>query len=384
LLEILDYNNLVKGREFVFDMYKLDKDDVPALVILAVFALVSFFIVKNFIVLLAFTAILTYLYRPAYERINAIFNSHFFTSVVSILLLFCLLIVPVVFAILEFSNEFSHIEAAQAAQSQRDFTSILSNKIGVDISSEYHKALGAIGSYSRSMIYSQLPEAVFSIVIMIFFFYYFLKNYDVGERQLKGLMGVRCFEKWTGKIKRLLDGIVYGQILTRLIQAIVATILFLLFGVGGAVVWGVLTFFAAFVPIVGTSLIWGPLVLLNVLQENYFLASLVLIAGLVISTIDNFMLPHFISEKTNIGPVTTLVSILGGLSLFGIYGLILGPFCLGIFLILFKEFVFRMRRKYPEIDRHIWSDWERARYRSLPTVKDRDDFRDKLNKQYNN
>jgi len=188
--------------------------------------------------------------------------------------------------------------------------------------------------------------------------------------------------KWNNKIKKLLNGIIYGQILVRLIQAAIGTILFTIVGIKGAVIWGILMFFAAFIPLVGTALIWGPIGLLYLLQNEYQISIYIFIIGAIVSSVDNLLLPYFISEKTNIGPILTLISILGGLQLFGIYALILGPFILGLFLVTIEELLMQIKRDNPGIKRHIWTKKERERFKSLKTEKAKKEFIEMMHRKY--
>ncbi len=358
-------------------MQKIEKKDIPTLAILSIFAIISFLIIKNFIVILAFTLILTYMYQPTYTKINRILKSHALTSIISIALLLILIIAPTIFAINEFSKEISAIETSSI-----DPIDNVCQQIGIDLPQEYSSIINGLNISTREILYSEIPRFIFHIALIIFFFYYFLKHYQTGRDQIKKLLPLETFNKWEEKIKTLLNGIIYGQILTRLIQAITATILFLLIQIDAAILWGALTFFAAFIPIIGTALIWAPLIILSLLQENYITSALLLGSGIIISTIDNFLLPYFISERTKIGPITTLISILGGLQLFGIYGLILGPFSLGIFLVTLKEFAIRIRKRYPKMKRYIWKDSEREKYRNLKTEEGKKRFVELLSKKY--
>jgi len=184
------------------------------------------------------------------------------------------------------------------------------------------------------------------------------------------------------KLKALIEGVIYGQVLVRFIQAVIGTLGFVLIGLNAAFLWGILIFFAAFLPLIGTGLIWGPLVVLTYLKGQYLLSLGVFIIGIIISIIDNILLPYFISEKTNIGPVITLISIIGGLELFGFYGIILGPFILGCFLVLIEEVLHEIRSSNSTYKKYVWAESERKKYRSLKTSLSREKFIEKMNLKY--
>lgn len=89
-----------------------------------------------------------------------------------------------------------------------------------------------------------------------------------------------------------------------------------------------------------------------------------------ISSIDNILIPYIISEKTKIGPIITLISILGGIKLFGIFGIILGPLFLGILLVMIYDTLAILREKNPRLRKFIWTEKERVEYRKLKNEKE--------------
>ena len=228
----------------------------------------------------------------------------------------------------------------------------------------------------------KIPEFIFNLFIIIFFYYYFSKDYNHEVRYLKNIFYGKKANYIQRKLEKLIEGLIYGQILVRFIQAIMGTFGFLILGIDSALLWGTMTFFVAFLPLVGTGLIWGPLALIYFVKGSYFISFGIVVVGIIISSIDNLLLPYFISEKTNIGPIITLISILGGLEFFGFYGILLGPFFLGLLLVLIDEILFEIRSNNPNIKKFIWLDSERKKFRNLKTEESRKKFIAKINKKY--
>jgi predicted PurR-regulated permease PerM len=106
-------------------------------------------------------------------------------------------------------------------------------------------------------------------------------------------------------------------------------------GVPGAVVWGAVTFLTALVPVLGTFIVWAPiagyLALTGSVGKALFLVGW---GGIVVGSVDNVLYPYLVGDKLRLHTVPTFFSILGGLSLFGVAGLILGPMALAIALAL--------------------------------------------------
>ena len=126
--------------------------------------------------------------------------------------------------------------------------------------------------------------------------------------------------------------LVVGFFLVALYQAVVAFILFTLFGVRGALVLAALTGVASFIPMVGAGLVWAPVAAIRMVEGNMAGGiALFVLSALLISTLDNFIRPLLLGERLQLHPLLIFFSILGGLSLFGFNGLVLGPLILILF-----------------------------------------------------
>jgi predicted PurR-regulated permease PerM len=100
-------------------------------------------------------------------------------------------------------------------------------------------------------------------------------------------------------------------------------------------VWGALTFIVALIPVFGTFLVWGPIAIYLAATGAYVKALVLVGWGLLaVGTIDNFLYPYLVGDRLRLHTVPTFFSILGGLSLFGPAGLILGPMTLAITMAL--------------------------------------------------
>ncbi|MDA3855604.1 MAG: AI-2E family transporter [Candidatus Woesearchaeota archaeon] len=365
-------------------MYKIKKESVYLIILILFLSLISFFIIKKFIIPLLFTGILVYLFQPVYKKLHKIFRSDFLTSIIVSLIILGLIFVPMTLLIWEVSQEISIFENSKFENSLDDISNNINLKYNqnLNLTQEYRDVLSNSKTYFRESLYDTVIEFIFNIFIIIFFFYYFIKNYEKESYYFKIMFERQKLKEFGEKIKSLIDGIIYGQIMVRLIQASVGTVLFLVIGIKGAIIWGILMFFTAFLPVIGTALIWGPLLILNLVNGEYDIAFYLFIIGIIVSFLDNLLLPYIISGKTNIGPVITLISILGGIQLFGIYGLILGPFFLGLLLLVLEEFILKLRDEYPKIKRYVWSEPERKKFKNLNSNIARKEFVRMIHKKY--
>lgn len=112
------------------------------------------------------------------------------------------------------------------------------------------------------------------------------------------------------------------------------------------------------------------------------MAVIILILGLIISTIDNLLMPFILSSKVSMGPIITLVSIIGGISLFGLYGIILGPFFVGFLFVLIQEIIYEVSSEVPGVKKYVWTAEEREQYRNLKTPVAKEEFSRMLHERY--
>ena len=122
-------------------------------------------------------------------------------------------------------------------------------------------------------------------------------------------------------------GLIFGVGLTMATQGLVATTVYMILGVPRAWVLGPLTGVVAVIPVVGTTLVWGPIAIGLFLTGDPTRAIILTLLGLlVISSIDNLLRPLFTRLGALKLPVLLVfVSILGGLATLGPTGAIFGP-----------------------------------------------------------
>lgn len=177
-----------------------------------------------------------------------------------------------------------------------------------------------------------------SLGILIAFF--FFRHGDVVAARTNILI-----DRFTGaRGQRLLDvtkktmiGVVYGVIGAALAQGAIAGIGFAIAGIPGALFLGLLTFLLAFVPM-GPPLIWIPAAIWLFTEDQIGMGIFMVIWGiLLISSIDNFIRPYFISLGSALPLLLVLLGAFGGIIAFGFIGLFIGPTLLAVAYSLIAE-----------------------------------------------
>jgi predicted PurR-regulated permease PerM len=93
----------------------------------------------------------------------------------------------------------------------------------------------------------------------------------------------------------------------------------------------------ALVPLVGTTIVWGPGAIFLALAGDYGHALFLLLWGVIaVGMVDNFLRPLLISGRAEVPTLAVFIGVMGGLSAFGFIGLFLGPIVLGLLVALFR------------------------------------------------
>lgn len=128
-----------------------------------------------------------------------------------------------------------------------------------------------------------------------------------------------------------------GIPLISLIQGVFALIGYWIFGVNEFVLWGFITGVFAFFPIVGTAIIWIPLVVYLFSQGHSTQGIWLTVWSLLVTgNVDYLARVTLMKRMGNVHPLVTVLGVIVGLSLFGFWGFIFGPLLISYFLLLFK------------------------------------------------
>jgi len=124
-----------------------------------------------------------------------------------------------------------------------------------------------------------------------------------------------------------------GSVVVGIVQGTLAGLTFVIAGVPSALLLGVITAIFSLVPVIGTVVVWGPVGVWLLIDGNVWQGILVLFSGFVIvSSADNVLRPILVGRDTGIPDWIVLITTLGGISLTGFSGIVLGPLVAGLFL----------------------------------------------------
>lgn len=171
------------------------------------------------------------------------------------------------------------------------------------------------------------------LVITLFVLFFLYRDRAAALEAFRHLMPLSPGET-SRMFRRISDTIlatVNGSITVATVQAAIAGLMYWFLDVPLAVLWAAATFFMALVPVFGTFMVWGPISGYLVLTGHWGKALILVGWGLcAVGTIDNLLYPYLVGGRLRLHTVPTFFAVLGGISLFGVAGLILGPLTLAI------------------------------------------------------
>ena len=187
---------------------------------------------------------------------------------------------------------------------------------------------------------ANLGGGVLYLSLSVFIAFFFYRDGAVLSERLEALFD-RVGGKQAPGLLRIagdtIKSVVYGIIGTALAQGFLAGAGFLIAGVPGALLLGVLTCILSLIPL-GPPLIWAPAAIwLFQTGETGWAVVLALWGFLVVSAIDNVIKPYFISKGSHLPFILVFLGVLGGVIAFGILGIFLGPTLLAVAYTLFQE-----------------------------------------------
>ena len=141
----------------------------------------------------------------------------------------------------------------------------------------------------------------------------------------------------TLRTREVIEATLYGVLVIAAIQGTLGTVIFWVLGLPSPLLWGVVMFFLSMIPIAGSFLVWFPAAIFLAFTGSW-LKAIVLVAWgiLVIGSIDNFLSPRLVGKRARLHELLIFFGVLGGLQVFGVLGLVLGPVVVAITLALIE------------------------------------------------
>jgi predicted PurR-regulated permease PerM len=193
---------------------------------------------------------------------------------------------------------------------------------------------------------------IIGLLLMLYLLFFFLRDGGELSRRIRDAVPLReeqqraLLTKFTVVTRAMFK----GNLLVAAVQGALGGLIFWFLGIHAAVLWAVVMAFLSLLPAVGAAAVWLPVAL-------YFLATgdvwrglvLILYGAFVIGLVDNLLRPYLVGKDTQMPDYIVLISTLGGIAVFGLDGLIIGPVIAAMFIAIWD--IFSASSRSPQNDR---------------------------------
>jgi predicted PurR-regulated permease PerM len=239
----------------------------------------------------------------------------------------------------------------QLMNPEASFTGRVSNwlreRIGIDATGFQEFLVTQLRTYGSAIlgrtlsIVGNLLSAIVKTFFVIITMYYLFRD---GDQIVKALpdslpFGTEQSEALLSRINQVISASVYGVVTIAVLQGVLGGLAFWVLGVPSPILWAVVLSVVCMIPLAGSFFVWLPAAIWLMMTGHVTKGILLIIWGaLVISTIDNFLRPKLMRDQTKLHELFVFFSVLGGMSMFGLLGIVMGPVVLAITLGLLDIF----------------------------------------------
>lgn len=352
---------MLHGNLFVSDKIKIASSHRVIVVSLLIAAAACYFLVEPYINSIVMAFILSLLMFPAHQWIEKCLPKHKnIQALLSCLLLTFIIVIPLLFvlsAIVQQGSLFSqnlfkwvtqggiqtllnHPWMVKAFNIINDYLPF--DKISPqDVAQKVAQFATSFGSQLVSLSARLLGDAtnfLMSFLLMLFVLFFLLRDREKIITTIRHVIPLSRSQedRLLDEIEKVSKSAVMGSFLTAIAQGVAGGIGMWLAGFAG-LFWGTMMGFASFIPIVGTALVWLPATLFLLLTGDISWGIFLAVWSIaVVGSIDNILRPFLMQGSAGMNTLMIFFSLLGGIHLFGLIGLIYGPLIFAVTIVLFN------------------------------------------------
>jgi len=340
-----------------------------ALMAIAISAL-FFTMIQNFLMVIFLAGLFSALARPVFRRFNVIYKGHkHLASATTLVLMIFVVMIPLSILV--------GIVVAQAIDVGQSITPWIRQTLNEPgLISSYLEELpffgelepyretilkkaGELVGYVSKSIAGGLSSATFGTVYFVFLSFVFLYTMYFfqmdGDKLMKKILYYLpldsadesvMLEKFTSVTRATLK----GTMLIGLLQGGLAGTAFAIAGIDNAVFWGTVMAVLSIIPSVGSAMIWLPAAIILMVQGSVAGGiGLIVFCGLVVGSLDNVLRPILVGKDTKMHELMIFFGTLGGIMMFGITGIFIGPLIASLFITVWELYGIAFSDNLPEV-----------------------------------
>ena len=332
---------------------------IGVLVATAIALYVCWLMIRPFLGVLAWAVVLVIVFYPVHKRLTSRIRRPGFRALISCLLVVVIIVLPLVVLTTVVAQELAKVIPNLPSQISvllnsptspfGKISAWMESRFGLDTVSSKAFIVDHLKQSSERLLGTSLNLAgnIVSGIVKAFFvlftMYYLFKDGDRIVDQLPAALPLRRDQSDAiiMRTKEVVSASVYGVVTIAALQGVLGGIMFWILGIPSPLLWAVLMAFVCMIPVAGSFLVWLPLAIYLMATGHWTKAIILIVWGaLVISTVDNFLRPKLVGTQTKLHELFIFFSVLGGISVFGLLGIVLGPVILAITLGLLRTFQF--------------------------------------------
>jgi len=320
---------------------------IMSMIIVIFLVVLSFFLLKPILLSIVIALILAFIFSPLYDWFFRKLKSENLAAYVVCFILVLLIILPLWFLTpIAIDQSLKVFMSSQQVDFVTPLKTIFPNffasetfsaEIGSIIHSFVTKVTNSLVNDLSDLILN-FPTLFLQFLVVFFTFFFLLRDRGRFISYIQSLLPFskdvekRLFES----SKDITISVIYGQVIIGVLQGLAVGIGFFIFKVPNALFLTLLACLAGIFPIIGTTIIWLPVVIYLLIAGNTFQAFGVVFFGIISSTLDNLVRPIIVAKRAHMHSALMLIGMIGGVFFFGIMGFILGPLILAYLLIILE------------------------------------------------
>jgi predicted PurR-regulated permease PerM len=276
--------------------------------------------------------------RP-YDWLASRIKNRSFCAAVTLILIVLAVIVPTFFLAQKLGEQALHtVNAFRNGAHQEKITSFIANRpalanriedftSSIDINNAARSTAAYLGGNLAGLLGNSV-RIITQLVVMLFLLFFLLRDRALALSSLRALLPLHEHEsaELLDRVGNTILATALGRLTIAAVQGVLAGLAFWVLGVPGVILWAFTLTVCAMIPAFGSFLVWGPVAIYLGLSGHWGKAALLAVWGAVIvSTIDNILYPILVGSHLRAHTATILLSILGGIAVFGPIGIVLGP-----------------------------------------------------------
>jgi predicted PurR-regulated permease PerM len=175
------------------------------------------------------------------------------------------------------------------------------------------------------------------LLIMLLTLFFFLRDNEQVLRAVRSMVPLSNREANIifHTVSDTIHATIFGAVAVAMVQGFMGGLIFFFLGIPGALVWGAIMGLLSIVPYLGAFVIWGPVATFLALQGDWTRAIVLTVYGMAaIGLIDNLLYPILVGRRMRLHTLVAFFAILGGVTAFGMSGIVLGPVIVAVALAL--------------------------------------------------